>query len=472
MDDSVTNRGAAVTAQHDAPDALSDLTALMQAEQDLPARGDGIDPRIRRIRRRRALTVTLGIVVAAVMVVGGYVGWALNAPLSAPAVVSQAPAAVVPAAAALDVPSQGASAISVAGADEYLGAAASGIWATSGTDEARSIGSISKLITALVVLDAHPLANAEDPGPTITFDKADHDLYDAYYVRGATIAAMPTGSSMSLHDALATMLIPSASNYADAVSTWAFGSPGAFVNAARSWLSAQGLADTRIVEPTGIDPRNTSTPGDLIAIGKLAAAHPVLAQIVATRSLSLPGPGAMVNTNDLLGTAGVTGLKTGNLGAGSYNLLYTASVDVGTGTPLSITGVLLGGLTHDSVNAGVVGLLQSIDAGFHTVTVATAGQEVGSFSTPWGGSARMVLGGAASILTWSDTPITVTMETRTPTDYTDGEVVGTVTWTAGPRTATAPVTIAGNIDPPTDWWRLTHPDQLGAFCLPPLLACR
>ncbi|WP_299016513.1 hypothetical protein [uncultured Caulobacter sp.] len=65
------------------------------------------------------------------------------------------------------------------------------------------MASVSKIITALVVLEKYPLADASDPGPTITFSKADHDLYDQYYVRGATIAAMPTGTRMSLHDALA-----------------------------------------------------------------------------------------------------------------------------------------------------------------------------------------------------------------------------------------------------------------------------
>ena len=115
------------------------------------------------------------------------------------------------------MPAEDPAAISVTGAEQYLGA--EGIHLTSGPDDPRPIASTSKLITALVVLDAHPLADADDPGPTITFGKADHDLYDKYYVLGAAIVEMPTGSSMSLHDALATMLIPSASNYAEAVST-------------------------------------------------------------------------------------------------------------------------------------------------------------------------------------------------------------------------------------------------------------
>jgi D-alanyl-D-alanine carboxypeptidase (penicillin-binding protein 5/6) len=71
------------------------------------------------------------------------------------------------------------------------------------------------------------------------------------------------------------MLVISASNYAEAASTWAFGSQPAFVSATKRWFAANGLAHTKIVEPTGIDPHNTSTPSDMIALGKLAMANPV-----------------------------------------------------------------------------------------------------------------------------------------------------------------------------------------------------
>ncbi|MDR7110577.1 D-alanyl-D-alanine carboxypeptidase (penicillin-binding protein 5/6) [Microbacterium trichothecenolyticum] len=419
------------------------------------------DPEARRRRRRIGWIVTAIVLVVLLAVPSGYVWWALTAPVSAPLVETHEPPVTVPAAAAVALPSTGASAIAVAGGDEYLGAEASGIWATSGTSEPQSIASITKVITALVILDRHPLADAADPGPTITFSKADHDLYDQYYVRGATIAAMPTGSSMSLHDALATMLIPSASNYAEAVSTWAFGSQGAFRGAAQRWLAANGLTGTTIVEPTGLDARNTSTPADLIALGKLAAANPVIASIVATRSLTLPGPGAMQNTNDLLGSNGITGLKTGNLGEGTYNLLFTAFLPVGTAQPLSVTGVVLGGFTRANVNHDVMRLIDSIRAGFHEVPVAKRDQPVGTITTRWGESAQIVVSDYATIFTWSDTPITVEMTTTTPKTYTDGEEVGSITWTAGPNTVTVPIEIEGTIVPPTDSWRLTHPGELG-----------
>lgn len=404
------------------------------------------------------VAIILAVVLAST---GGYVAWALNAPLPEPVVEWQTPDVSVPPAMTIAMPLEGAAAISVAGADDYLGPEAAGIWKSSGAADPRPMASISKLITALVILDAKPLASADDPGPTIAFDEADRDLFDKYYVLGATVAEMPRGTTMSLHDALATMLVPSASNYAEAVSTWAFGSQGAFVSAAQRWLAANGLTGTTIVEPTGLSARNTSTPSDMIAIGKIAAANPVIAQIAATASLTLPGPGTMSNTNGLLGTSGITRLKTGTLGENEYTLLYTATLDVGTGQPLSVIGVMLGGFSRDSVSTGVVSLLDSIRGGFHNVPLTVRDQQVGTYTTAWGSSGRMIVLDSASILTWSDTPIAVAMGTTTPERYEDGEPVGIITWTAGPNTATAEVTLEGGIEQPTAWWRLTHPGELG-----------
>lgn len=448
---------------HPSPsDELVEFADLLSDEQTFPSRRGPVDPRLRRRRIRRALLIVASVLATVLLAVGGYVAWALTAPLSAPTGITRAITAPQPPPAVISLPTDGAAAaISVAGAEEYLGPDASAIWMTSGTPDPRPTASISKLITALVILEEVPLANMSDPGPTITFSKADHDLYDAYYVQGATVAAMPTGSAMSLHDALATMLIPSASNYAEAVSTWAFGSQSAFLRATREWLDTNGLTQTTIIEPTGLSPRNTSTPSDMIAIGKLAQANPTIAQITSTASITLPGPGTLTNTNDLLGTAGITGLKTGSLGDGAHSLLYTADLDVGAAQPLHVTGVVLGGSSRPSTSASVTSTLDSLRAGFRTQSLAQEGELVGSYSTPWGSTAQLVIGENASILTWSDTPITVTMDTTTPTTYQDGEIVGTVTWTAGPNTATAPVQIQGSIVPPDRWWRLTHPSELG-----------
>lgn len=62
--------------------------------------------------------------------------------------------------------------------------------------------------------------------------------------------------------------------------------------------------------------------------------------------------------------------------------LNTATLDVGAAGPLAVTGVMLGGFSHDTVNAAVLALLTSIRAGFHVVPLATAEQRIGTYSTP------------------------------------------------------------------------------------------
>jgi D-alanyl-D-alanine carboxypeptidase (penicillin-binding protein 5/6) len=443
------------------------MAETQQRTDDLSAFAELLDGAPAATGSGRAARTALLVVLVSILLVlaggGGYVWWVSAAPLPAPTLTTQLPTAAAGEAATVRLPADGAMRVSVTGGEQYLGADTDGAWAASGGDDPRPIASVAKLITALVVLDRHPLNDADDPGPTVAFTEADTDLYDQFYVRGATIARMPDGLRLSLHDSLATMLLPSASNYAVAIARWGFGSESAYVDAARTWLDANGLSSTRIVDATGIDDRNTSTPRDLVALGKIAEANPALAAIVQMPSISLPdGPGTVTNTNDLIGTLGIRGLKTGNLGEGTFNLLFSSLLDVGIGPPLQITGVRLGGATHDSTDRDVATFLESVRAGFRDVTVGTAGDEMGTITTPWGASARVVLDRTTALRTWSDTPITTTPAVATPRTWADGETVGTITWTAGPKTASADVKIVGSLEPPTLWWRLTHPSDLGS----------
>lgn len=143
------------------------------------------------------------------------------------------------------------------------------------------------------------------------------------------------------------------------------------------------------------------------------------------------------------------------------NLLYSSLLDAGIGEPLHVTGIVLGGQDRDSVNAQVEALLDSIRAGFHDVPVATKGEVYGSYETPWGAHARMVMATDAEVLTWSDTPISAEMSTTALSAGKAGEKVGSITWTAGPRTASADLVLDGDIAPPDAWWRLAHPFELG-----------
>ncbi len=447
--------------QHEPPDWFTDLAESQSRTEVLPAISGSVEPgkAPKRRHRWRGRIIALVSIVLVLAVIGSYVSVTLTAPLGAAAALFHRPDVVRPAAATIALPQVGESAVSISGADDYLGPTATGVFAFSGGDGALPMASISKLITAMVVLNARPL-DASGNGRTITWSKADSALYDKYFVLNATIAAMKNGSSMSEHDALETMLVVSACNYAEAMADWAFGSNAGFISATRKWLKSNGLTGTTMVEPTGLDDRNTSTPSDLIAIGKLAMANPAIAAMVGKTTLDVPALPGMSSTNDLLGTDGVNGIKTGTLDSAGSDLLFSAVVPVNTSITLNVIGVVLSGQTRSSVDADVRTLIASLKSGFHEVPLGTQGQVVGSYSTPWGAKARMVLDKSASAFTWSNTPITATMTTTTLKTGASGEKVGSVTWVAGKTTVTVPVVLQGSIRGPSSWWRLTHPAEL------------
>jgi D-alanyl-D-alanine carboxypeptidase (penicillin-binding protein 5/6) len=446
---------------------LADFSEMLARGTDAVGH-DPLDPvALARARRRRTRRRISGLLVLLIMVaaVATYLPVALLAPLGTATLAATKPSFTAPAAVVLTLPSVGESAASVTGAETFAGTVgANGILASSGGSGALPIASISKLITALVVLEAKPLGQTET-GPTLTFSKADHDLYDQYYVLGASIEPMKTGSTMSQRDALSLMLVASACNYADAVSTWAFGSRARYLSAVKTWLAAHGLSGTTIVEPTGISARNVSTPSDLIAIGKLAMANPAVASIVGSESITVPGIGPVSNNNVSLGSDGINGIKTGTLDSAGSCLLFSASVDVGLSKPITIIGVILGGDSRETVDRAAQSMVQSIKSGFHVVQLTPAGTVMGRYSTAWKDGARIVTGSSASVLTWSDAPITSTMTIK-PLTITagrtadNGSTVGSLDFVVNGAPIAVPLVLEGSISGPDGWWRLTHPQEL------------
>ena len=452
------------------PAEFADFSEMLARGQTDNA-GYGFDPlapaALARVRRHRTRRRIAGLVVLLVIVaaVGTYLPVTLLAPLGTATLAATTPAVTAPGAVALTLPSTGESAVSVTGAEVFAGTVGTnGILASSGGAGPMPIASISKLITALVVLEAKPLGPTEI-GPTLTFSKADHDLYDQYYVLNASVVAMKTGSAMSQRDALAVMLVASACNYADAVSTWAFGSRARYLSAVKTYLAAHGLSGTTIEEPTGISVRNVSTPADLIAIGKLAMANPAVASIVGSPRIEVPGVGQVLNNNISLGSDGINGIKTGTLDTAGSCLLFSATVDVGLPKPIAIIGVILGGDSRETVDRAAQKMIQSIKSGFHVVQLVGAGTVVGRYSTPWKSSASVVTASGATALTWSDAPITPTMTIRpltitADTSASEGSTVGSLVFAVNGVATTVPLKLGGTISGPDGWWRLTHPELL------------
>ncbi|ARC56839.1 D-alanyl-D-alanine endopeptidase [Frondihabitans sp. 762G35] len=396
--------------------------------------------------RRRLVGALLAVVVVASAV---YFPATLLAPppTAAASVTSPAP----PSSSPVDptFPTYGATGVEALGFDDSL--------TTSGDTRPRSIASISKIVTALVVLDKRPLRGGS--GPTITFTAADHALYDTYLAKNGEVAPMATGARLSERQTLQVALIKSANNYAGALSAWAFGSNDQFVAATRTWLRENHLSNTTLVEPTGLDPRNRSTAADLVRLGTLALQNPDVKAIVATERVSIPGVGVVTNSNRLLGVDGVEGIKTGTLDEAGACLLF-ASRETIAGREVTIVGVMLGGKDHDSLDTDVRRLLASVRAGFRTVTPVKKGDVVGTYSTKWGATARAEADATVSRLVYGAPAISTEVSTERLRSGTAGERVGTLDVAIAGEKVAVPLRLDRALTAPTAWWRITNP-QLG-----------
>lgn len=402
----------------------------------------------RQVYRRRRIVVFGGIGLALASLV--YLPLTLLAPLKPAVATVNLPVEQTPTVPALAFPAYGASAIGAVGYP--------GVLAQSGATTPLPMASITKVITALVVLDAHPLGLGET-GPTVTMSAADAALYGSYLAQNGTVATVRAGMTFTERQLLELTLIKSANNYTTSMAIWAYGSQDAFLTAARAWLADNGLDRVVINEPTGIDTANVAPVDQLVELARIALEHPVIAEIVATRTTDVPPLGALPNTNHLLGSNGVDGIKTGTLDDFGANLLFSADYTVGEST-VTVIGVVLGGPDHDVIDHDILTLLDSTVANFTEVEVAADAETFASYDAIWGDSVAAVARERATLLTWAGTPVTVEVVTEELRTGTAGEDVGDLVFTSGPMKVQVDLELAADLDDPGPWWRLTNPVAL------------
>ncbi len=405
-------------------------------------------PSRRQIYRRRRIVVFGGLILA--LGVLFYLPMTLLAPLSEADPVVPAVEVLPGEAAAPAWPGYGASAIGAVGFP--------GVLAVSGSDQALPMASITKLITVMTVLQAMPLA-VDETGPSVTMTAADVALFDAYKKVDGKVIPVKVGEVYTQRELLDLTLIESANNYSSTLVTWVFGSEEAFVAKAREWVAAHALPTVTIVDSTGLGEGNRATATDLIELGRIALADPEVSQIVGTGSLTIHDVGLIENTNELLGTNGVTGIKTGTLDPFGANLLFSAVYPIGSSS-VTVIGVVLGGTDHATLDVAIAGLLASVEVGFHEVDVSDVGEPFASYTTAWGQTAEAAAGAEGLLLTWADTPITVEVSADPVRIEEAGESVGEVVFSSGPHSVTVPLVLSSALTDPGPGWRLTHPGEL------------
>jgi serine-type D-Ala-D-Ala carboxypeptidase (penicillin-binding protein 5/6) len=200
------------------------------------------------------------------------------------------------------------------------------------------MGSITKVMTALVVIDSGPLTREiQVPQAVIAY-------VNQY---GGNSAGLQPGDVLTAQELLEAMLLPSGCDAAYTLAM-AYG-PGmpAFLAKMNAMARKLGMLHTEFTSPDGLpyptEYSTFSTPADLITLGQAAMASPVFSAIVAQQNYTLPaGPGhhaySWANDNSLIGSyPGADGIKTGYTNAALHCLLFEASRD-----GLTLIGVVLG----------------------------------------------------------------------------------------------------------------------------------
>ncbi|MEO8411872.1 MAG: D-alanyl-D-alanine endopeptidase, partial [Propionivibrio sp.] len=133
------------------------------------------------------------------------------------------------------------------------------------------IASITKLMTAMVVLDGAP--NLQAP---ITISEDDIDT-----LRGSR-SRLYVGAVVSREVALLLALMSSENRAASALARYYPGGMAAFVVAMNIKAQALGLRATRFEDPTGLDSNNVSTAHDLAKMVVAASRYPLIREFTTT----------------------------------------------------------------------------------------------------------------------------------------------------------------------------------------------
>ncbi|WP_323188116.1 serine hydrolase [Streptomyces sp. NBC_00237] len=207
-----------------------------------------------------------------------------------------------------------------------------------GSRRAVPIASVTKVMTAYVVLKDHPLREGQD-GPSVEVDG--QAAAEAHSLSEST-APVVEGQRLSQRKLLELMLLPSANNVARLLARWDAGSQERFVAKMNATAARLGMTDTTYTGASGIEATTVSTAADQLKLAREAMKDPALRATVALRSTVIPGRAEPVrNTNELLARPGVVGLKTGSSTPAGGNLVWAAEVPEGTKRRL-VYGVVLG----------------------------------------------------------------------------------------------------------------------------------
>lgn len=194
-------------------------------------------------------------------------------------------------------------------------------------DDPRPPASITKILTALVILERGRLSDA-----VVVSQEAART--------GGYRLGLRQGQKVSLEDLLAAILIRSANDAAVAAAEHVGGGLTGFITLMNAKAEQIGMRQSSFANPHGLDePGHYTTARDMALLTRVALDEPSFARLVRTREATvtiwrparrgpLPRPRVILTHNKLLGRLeGADGVKTGYTDAAGRCLVASASRD-------------------------------------------------------------------------------------------------------------------------------------------------
>jgi D-alanyl-D-alanine carboxypeptidase (penicillin-binding protein 5/6) len=428
------------------------------------SRGDGVGelggrvavradaPHAPRQKSRRARRYVLPILVVLVLIlIGVAAGFQWSRPVPSPVFhAALADTVKLPGTApSLPWPTTGSAALTMEGV---------GSLGKVGSDQPVPIASITKVMTAYVVLQDHPLS-AGDSGPAIPVDAATLAAYQTGLATQQSVVMVQAGESLTELEALQGLLIPSGNNLAVLLADWDAGGTAAFIAKMNSTAQKLGLTSTQFVDVSGLDPDSKSNASDLIQLGEAAMALPAFSSVVDMGQATLPVAGLVYNFDYALGHDGIVGIKTGTDAAAGGCFLFEAQSSV-DGKKETLVGAVLGQQTSSPITAvldAAEALSQAAFAAMTTLPVLPQGQSVGRVVAKWGSSVSVHASDAPTIVGWPGLTVPAQLDVDTlPTTVGADARVGVLKLDLGGDEVDVALRTAVPLKGPSAFWRMTR----------------
>ena len=170
-------------------------------------------------------------------------------------------------------------------------------------DTPKPIASLTKLMTALIIMEDHKPSEIVTVGKLPILGLEDQKM------------GLVEGEEIEVGELLKALLIYSANDAANALAIYDSESIENFSIKMNDKATQWGLTKTKFEDPSGLSPNNTSSANDLLKIASILSVNDTFKNITSTaytKVSNLSGKSYdITTTNKILGLGGVVGMKTG-----------------------------------------------------------------------------------------------------------------------------------------------------------------